>query len=81
MANIKNTDYSRFRVGDDSCELADFSDAIKRLQKAAAQTTSSVSEVAAAMKNFAALAHDTTLMPGDTSRNRYRTLNPTHEVI
>jgi methyl-accepting chemotaxis protein len=60
---------------------SNLSDAMLQLQKVAAQSTSSFSEVAAAMKNFAALANDVTVMPGDTSRNRYKTLNPAHEVL
>ena len=79
------TGYSELRIGDGVHEWNDltsnFSEAMQKLQKAAVQSTSSVSEMATVMKNFAALAHDMTVVPGDTSRNKYKTLNPKYEVI
>lgn len=61
-------------------ELNNFSDAVRQLQKQASQMGISMTDAAAALREFASLAEEVVFVPGD-AEHKYKTLNPTHEVL
>lgn len=54
---------------------------LQKLQKAAAQMEAGMKECAEALQSLAQMGAENTLLPGDSSRSKYKTLNIQHEVI
>ena len=55
--------------------------ALERLRVSAAQMGVEVTKCAEALQSLAQMGAENTLLPGDSSRSKYKTLNIQHEVI
>lgn len=59
----------------------DFAAALDKLRRVAAGVGVSMTEMAARVRDLAQEANEMTVMPGDTERAKYKTLQYTHEVM
>ena len=61
-------------------DLEEFNLALKQLHKSASQMGIGVEKCAAALQSFAKIGAENTFSPGDSLRNKFKTLNVKHEA-